>query len=148
MARKVSGMAISPVDGKSVVPVIKKAMAGGIPVITFDSDAAPESGRLAFVGMDNEAAGEELGRLFLRFAPNGTTYSIIIGGLGAVNLNQRIKGFKSVVTDTSKCREVSGSPFSSNDDIKPGGAAGGADDHGQPHPHRHRHGGRVAALRP
>ncbi|MDR7488713.1 MAG: substrate-binding domain-containing protein, partial [Armatimonadota bacterium] len=34
VARKVSGLAISPVDGKSVVPVIKKAMAGGIPVIT------------------------------------------------------------------------------------------------------------------
>ncbi|MDQ7828446.1 MAG: sugar-binding protein [Armatimonadota bacterium] len=117
VARKVSGLAISPVDGKSVVPVIKKAMAGGIPVITFDSDAAPESGRLAFVGTDNEAAGKELGRLFLRFAPNGATYGIITGGLGAVNLNQRIKGFKSVVTDTSKYREVSGSPFPSNDDI-------------------------------
>lgn len=116
VSRKVDGMAISPVDAKSVVPVIKRAMSSGIPVITFDSDAAPESGRLAFVGTDNEAAGRELGRLFLRFAPRGAVYGIITGGLGAQNLNARIRGFKSVVRG-SNYREVKGSPFPSNDDI-------------------------------
>ncbi|MCS7172658.1 MAG: sugar-binding protein [Armatimonadetes bacterium] len=116
VSRKVDGMSISPVDAKSVVPVIRKAMAGGIPVITFDSDAAPESGRLAFVGTDNEAAGRELGKLFLRFAPQGAVYGIITGGLGAQNLNARIKGFKSVVRG-AQYREVRGSPFPSNDDI-------------------------------
>ncbi len=116
VSRKVDGMSISPVDAKSVVPVIQKAMGSGIPVITFDSDAAPESGRLAFVGTDNEAAGRELGRLFLRFAPQGAVYGIITGGLGAQNLNARIKGFKSVVRG-SNYREVRGSPFPSNDDI-------------------------------
>jgi ribose transport system substrate-binding protein len=116
VSRKVDGMSISPVDAKSVVPVIKRAISSGIPVITFDSDAAPESGRLAFVGTDNEAAGRELGKLFLRFAPRGAVYGIITGGLGAQNLNARIKGFKSVVRG-SNYREVKGSPFPSNDDI-------------------------------
>ncbi|MDR7417220.1 MAG: sugar-binding protein [Armatimonadota bacterium] len=116
VSRKVDGMSISPVDAKSVVPVIRKAMGSGIPVITFDSDAAPESGRLAFVGTDNEAAGRELGKLFLRFAPQGAVYGIITGGLGAQNLNARIKGFKSVVRGANY-REVRGSPFPSNDDI-------------------------------
>lgn len=117
--RKVDGLAISPVDAKSVVPVVKKAIAAGIPVITFDSDAAPESGRLTFVGTDNEAAGRELGTLFLKFAPKGATYGIITGGLGAQNLNARIKGFKSVVKGASY-KEVSGSPFPTNDDINRG----------------------------
>jgi ribose transport system substrate-binding protein len=116
VSRRVDGMSISPVDAKSVVPVIRKAMGSGIPVITFDSDAAPESGRLAFVGTDNEAAGRELGKLFLRFAPQGAVYGIITGGLGAQNLNARIKGFKSVVRGANY-REVRGSPFPSNDDI-------------------------------
>lgn len=117
--RKVSGLAISPVDAKSVVAVIKEATAAGIPVITFDSDAAPESGRLTFVGTDNEAAGAELGKLFVKLAPNGATYGIITGGLGAANLNQRIKGFKSVVTGANY-KEISGSPFPTNDDINRG----------------------------
>ncbi len=117
--KKVDGMAISPVDAKSVVSVIKKAAAAGIPVITFDSDAAPDSGRLTFVGTDNKAAGAELGTLFLKMAPNGATYGIITGGLGAQNLNDRIAGFKSVVTG-DKYKEVSGSPFPTNDDINRG----------------------------
>ncbi|MDR5709020.1 MAG: sugar-binding protein [Armatimonadota bacterium] len=116
VSRKVDGMSISPVDAKSVVPVIRKAMGSGIPVVTFDSDAAPESGRLAFVGTDNEAAGRELGRLFLRFAPQGAVYGILTGGLGAQNLNARIRGFKSIVRGMNY-REVRGSPFPSNDDI-------------------------------
>ncbi len=117
--KRVDGLAISPVDAKSVVAVVKKATGTGIPVITFDSDAAPESGRLTFVGTDNKAAGAELGNLFLKMAPNGATYGIITGGLGAQNLNQRIEGFKSVVKG-DKYKEVSGSPFPTNDDINRG----------------------------
>ena len=117
--RGVDGIALSPVDASSVVPVIQRAKEAGIPVITFDSDAAEGSGRLTFVGTDNFAAGQELGKLFLRFAPNGAKYGIVTGGLGAQNLNQRIAGFKDVVTGESYV-EVGGSPFPTNDDINRG----------------------------
>jgi ribose transport system substrate-binding protein len=118
--RHVDGLAISAVDGQAVVPVIKKAMAAGIPVVMFDSDAAPGSGRLAFIGTNNYRGGLALGKAFAKALPGGGTYAIITGGLGAPNLNERIKGVHDGLTQAgvaSKFQEVSGSPFPCNDDI-------------------------------
>lgn len=118
--RHVDGLAISAVDGKAVVPVIKKAMAAGIPVVMFDSDAAPGSGRLAFIGTNNYGGGRALGAAFAKALPGGGTYAIITGGLGAENLNDRIRGVHDGLKAAgvaSKFHEVSGSPFPCNDDI-------------------------------
>jgi ribose transport system substrate-binding protein len=118
--RHVDGMAISAVDGRAVVPVIKRAMAAGIPVVTFDSDAAPGSGRLAFIGTNNYKGGLALGKAFAQLLPNGGKYAIITGGLGAENLNERIRGVHDGLKEAgaaSKFTEVSGSPFPCNDDI-------------------------------
>jgi ribose transport system substrate-binding protein len=118
--RHVDGLAISAVDGKAVVPVIKKAMAAGIPVVTFDADAAPGSGRLAFIGTNNYRGGLELGKAFAKALPGGGKYAIVTGGLGAENLNDRIRGVHDGLKEAgvaSKFQEVSGSPFPCNDDI-------------------------------
>ena len=118
--RHVDGLAISAVDGKAVVPVIKKAMAAGIPVVMFDADAAPGSGRLAFIGTNNYRGGVELGKAFAKALPGGGTYAIVTGGLGAENLNDRIRGVHDGLKAAgvaSKFQEVSGSPFPCNDDI-------------------------------
>src|SRR5215831_4686833 len=84
--RHVDGLAISAVDGKAVVPVIKKAMAARIPVVMFDADAAPGSGRLAFIGTNNYKGGVALGTGFAKLLPTGGKYAVITGGLGAENL--------------------------------------------------------------
>lgn len=118
--RHVDGMAISAVDGKAVVPVIKRAMAAGIPVVTFDADAAPGSGRLAFIGTNNYRGGVALGKAFAKGLPAGGRYAIITGGLGAENLNDRIRGVHDGLKEAGvaeKFTEVSGSPFPCNDDI-------------------------------
>jgi ribose transport system substrate-binding protein len=118
--RHVSGLAISAVDGAAVVPVIKKAMAAGIPVVMFDSDAAPGSGRLAFIGTNNYKGGVALGTAFAKALPNGGSFAIITGGLGAENLNERIKGTLDGIKQAGmadKFKQVSGSPFPCNDDI-------------------------------
>ncbi|WP_438431796.1 sugar ABC transporter substrate-binding protein [Gorillibacterium sp. sgz500922] len=57
---KVDGIAISPIDSDALIPVIKKAVQAGIPVICFESDA-PDSGRTAYIGIDNRQAGAKLG---------------------------------------------------------------------------------------
>lgn len=118
--RHVDGLAISAVDGKAVLPVIKKAMAAGIPVVMFDADAAPGSGRLAFIGTNNYRGGLELGKAFAKALPGGGKYAIVTGGLGAENLNDRIRGVHDGLKAAgvaSKFQEVSGSPFPCNDDI-------------------------------
>lgn len=54
--QQVDGIAISPIDSQELTPYINKAIEAGIPVICFESDA-PASGRLSFIGGDNERAG-------------------------------------------------------------------------------------------
>jgi len=118
--RHVDGLAISAVDGKAVIPVIQKAMAAGIPVVMFDADAAPGSGRLAFIGTNNYRGGVALGMGFAKALPGGGQYAVITGGLGAENLNDRIRGVHDGLKQAgvaSRFSEVSGSPFPCNDDI-------------------------------
>ncbi|HLS91457.1 MAG TPA: sugar-binding protein [Limnochordia bacterium] len=114
----VDGIAVSPTDAASVSPVIRRAIEAGIPVITFDSDALPDSGRIAFVGTDNYAGGVAAGEAFIRALPRGK-YAILTGGLGAANLNARIDGFRDVLAKfPGAYEEIPGSPFPSDDDIQ------------------------------
>lgn len=107
----VDGIAVSPTDAASVTPVIRRAVQAGIPVITFDSEALPDSGRAAFVGTDNYAGGVAAGEAFVRALPSGK-YAILTGGLGAANLNARIDGFRDVLAKFPWAyEEIPGSPF-------------------------------------
>ncbi|MBV9491876.1 MAG: sugar-binding protein [Verrucomicrobia bacterium] len=113
ISRGVSGLAVAPMNADSVIGPIADARKKNIPVITFDSDS-PKSERICYVGTDNLDAGREAGKVFKKLLPKGK-YAIITGGLAAANLNERIKGFKEVVSG-SEYREVPGSPFPCEDD--------------------------------
>ena len=117
VARGVSGLAVAPMNADSVIGVIADARKKGIPVITFDSDS-PKSERMCYVGTDNYEAGKEAGKAFKQRLAKGK-YAVITGGLAAQNLNDRIKGFKEVVTG-GDYTEVSGSPFPCDDDAARG----------------------------
>ena len=56
--QKQDAIVISANDANAVVPALKKAMAPGIKVVTFDSDTAPD-GRNMFI---NQATAEDIGR--------------------------------------------------------------------------------------
>src|SRR5215472_12145573 len=58
----VDGLAISSVSTDALAPVIQRAMAQGIPVVTFNTDN-PSSKRLAFVGQDLVQSGRVAGGL-------------------------------------------------------------------------------------
>src|SRR5215471_21240953 len=58
----VDGLAISSVSTDALAPVIQRAMAQGIPVVTFNTDN-PSSKRLAFVGQDLVQSGRIAGKL-------------------------------------------------------------------------------------
>ncbi len=57
ITKKVDGLAVSNVNGEALNPVIDKAMAAGIPVVTFNSEAAG-SKRMAFFGQDLVQSGK------------------------------------------------------------------------------------------
>lgn len=93
LERGVSGIAISPNVPESVVEVIAKARAKGIPAICFDSDS-PTSKRLCYVGTFNEQAGFEAGKLMRQFLPKGGKVLVVSGGAGALNHQERVAGFE------------------------------------------------------
>ena len=123
--RGVDGIGISPNDPEAIKVVVKKALEKGIPVITFDSDA-PGSGRYVYLGTNNYNGGYECGKLMARFIekykPDKDTIKIAIltGGLAALNLNQRIQGFKDALAEYSKKSGKKivyvADPFPCNDD--------------------------------
>lgn len=100
LEKKVDGIAISPNVPDSVIDVIAKARAKGIPVICFDADS-PDSERLCYVGTFNEQAGYEAGMLLRKYLPGGGKVLAVSGGAGALNLNQRVDGFKRALKDTN-----------------------------------------------
>ncbi len=91
VARKVDGIAVTAAEAVALTPAIDKAIAAGIPVVTFDSDA-PNSKRLAFVGTNNYNAGFTAGEALAGW----------LGGKGEVgistfpgpdHLRSRVEGF-------------------------------------------------------
>jgi ribose transport system substrate-binding protein len=91
VSRQVHAIVISPNDPTSVEPVIASAMGQGILVMTFDSDS-PESERVMYIGTENKTAGSVQGQTLNELIGGTGKVGIITGGLGALNLNQRIEG--------------------------------------------------------
>lgn len=97
ISKKVDGIAISVNEPKSVQSVIKKAMASGIKVLTFDSDSA-NSGRSMYIGTSNTAAGQTMGESMAKAIGGTGEVAIVTGQLGAANLNERINGIKTALS--------------------------------------------------
>ncbi len=98
ISSKVAGIGISPNEPEAVQAIIKSATEKEIPVITFDSDS-PKSLRSYYIGTDNYKAGKTLGEHFIKIAGTKGKIALLTGGLGAMNLNERIKGFKDAIAN-------------------------------------------------
>ncbi|AZO96495.1 sugar ABC transporter substrate-binding protein [Halocella sp. SP3-1] len=97
--RKVDGMVLSVDDIKPIRQVISKAIRAGIPVATFDADS-PGSERLFYIGIDNTKAGFAIGQALVDvvkkrgLADQELNTMIMTGARDALNLQERIRGFK------------------------------------------------------
>lgn len=96
IAARVDGIIVQGLNGERFTPVIDKAVQRGIPVVTIDTDA-PASHRLAYVGTDNEAAGESMGRFVAETTGGSGKIGVIIGSELAENQLQRLQGLKNIV---------------------------------------------------
>ncbi len=99
IAKKVDGIILSPMDGKAVVPVLKKAKAAGIPVIIVDSavEKGNESLYIAFVGTDNFNAGVVAGKRMVKELGNKGNVLVVRGANGSIAGDNRVDGFKKGV---------------------------------------------------
>ncbi|WP_206956158.1 rhamnose ABC transporter substrate-binding protein [Trinickia acidisoli] len=92
--QRVNAIVIAANDPNAVVPYLKRAMASGIKVVTFDSDSAP-AGRQIFV---NQANAEGIGRgqiqLVAKLMGNEGEFAILSATPNATNQNTWIQWMK------------------------------------------------------
>ena len=95
IAQRVDGIAISCLNGDLLTDAIDRAIAAGIPVVTWVSDA-PKSKRLAFYGVNDVEGGRALGD-GLATLLGGKGKVAIITSLGADNLQKRLEGARAAL---------------------------------------------------
>lgn len=94
VAAGVDGIAISCIDANLLTDVLKDAVERGITVMTFDSDA-PESGRMAYYGVDDKAAGAEVMKHLAEAMGGEGEVAILAGNQAATNLQARVAGVEA-----------------------------------------------------
>ncbi len=85
-------------DAEKVTGAINDAVAKGVPVMTFDSDA-PKSKRFAFYGADDEAVGKQVMTELAKVTGGKGNIAILAGNQNAPNLQRRAK---SVIEEAKK----------------------------------------------
>jgi ribose transport system substrate-binding protein len=85
---------ISCSDAGKVTGSIDDAVARGVPVMTFDSDA-PKSKRFAFYGVDDRHIGEEVMAELAKALDGKGKIAILAGNQNAPNLRRRVDGIKA-----------------------------------------------------
>jgi simple sugar transport system substrate-binding protein len=89
---KVDGIAVTLPDPPALVPLVKKAIAAGIPVVAFNAGITSfeQSGALAYFGSDESVAGEAAGK---RAAQDGAKHVLcVVQEQGQVQLEARCDG--------------------------------------------------------
>src|SRR4029078_904284 len=117
IARGVDGIAVSCNDPTACIAPIDRAVAAGIPVMTWDSDA-PESQRFTFLSIDNYLAGQTAADLLSKAIGGRGKVALLTGVPGALNLDQRVRGFRDRLTTYPAMQVVA--TVASNEDINLG----------------------------
>jgi len=96
IASRVDGIIVQSLNDAKFAPLINKAIARNIPVITIDTDA-PKSHRLAYVGTNNFEAGQLLGKAVASRVAGKNKIGVIIGSETSANQQLRLQGFQSII---------------------------------------------------
>jgi ribose transport system substrate-binding protein len=99
LAKRINGIAISPVDPANQSPMLNRAASQAL-VVTQDSDA-PNSNRACYIGTDNVGAGRQAGELVKEALPQGGKIMIFVGVLDAANAQQRYQGLKEALAGSN-----------------------------------------------
>lgn len=118
IARGVDGIAISCNDPTACIDPIDKAVAAGIPVMTWDSDA-PQSQRFTFLSIDNYSSGKIAADLLAKELHDQGEVAILKGVPGGWNLDERVRGFNDRLSERYPAMRVV-TTLASNEDINLG----------------------------
>ncbi len=95
MKDRVAAMAVSPIDPVSQKKRINE-IAKNVLFITQDSDA-PDSDRVAYVGVDTHSAGREAGELVKKALPQGGKIMVFVGRAELENAKEKYAGLKEAL---------------------------------------------------
>jgi len=96
---------VSCSDAGKVTGAINDAVARGVPVMTFDSDA-PESQRFAFYGVDDIKTGQSVMDELAKQMGEAGSIAILAGNQNAPNLRNRVEGVKQAAKKYPKIKIV------------------------------------------
>jgi simple sugar transport system substrate-binding protein len=100
VASGVDGIAVALIDLHAFNEPVEKALAAGIPVVSYNADAATNK-RLSYIGQDLFLAGEKMGEKIVAAVPSGEV-AIFIATPGSANLQPRIEGAISAIKASGK----------------------------------------------
>jgi simple sugar transport system substrate-binding protein len=87
---KADGIAVAIVDPKAFNGPTEKALAAGIPVVSYNADD-PSNERLAYIGQDLYLSGVEMGKRIVELVDSGKV-ALFIATPGSLNIQPRIDG--------------------------------------------------------
>lgn len=109
VTRGVDGIVLSANEETALNPAIDRAVAAGIPVFTWDSDA-PASQRSTNIAIDQAEAGKLAGELLAAALPDGGKVAVLTGTPGALNLEQRLSGFEAGIASNPNLEIIAVDP--------------------------------------
>ena len=101
----VDGIAISCTEANTVTPAIDKAVAKGVQVVCFDSDAA-SSKRFAYYGTDDATCGQRVMSELAKFMGDKGTVAILAGNQSAPNLQARVAAVREEIKKHPNMKEL------------------------------------------
>jgi simple sugar transport system substrate-binding protein len=117
---KADGIAVAVVDKDAFRDPVDKALAAGIPVVSYNADGArdnPGTNRLAYIGQGLYESGYALGQRALTQVDSGPVVAFIATP-GALNIQPRIDGAQQAIKDSGK--SITFSPVATNADVTKG----------------------------
>lgn len=93
----INGLIISPFNDERIIKKVNEISDAGIPVVTVNTDL-PDSKRIAYVGSDTFKGGQTAGGLMGLFTKGKAEVGIITGSRNVHGHEERIEGFKNIIS--------------------------------------------------
>jgi simple sugar transport system substrate-binding protein len=100
VSAKADGIAVSLVDLNAFNDPVEKALAAGIPVVSYNADAK-DNKRLCYIGQDLFLSGKGLGQRIVELVGEGEVVGFIATP-GQLNIQPRLDGAKEAIKESGK----------------------------------------------
>jgi ribose transport system substrate-binding protein len=132
LAQGVDAIAVNGSDTKPLLPVLRRVVDEGVPLVLFDAPAEELEGQLAaYIGTDNEEGGRAAGEWLAGELPEGGKVAAVLCVAGHPVTQARFDGFKAGLgsgsfeivasgdaeCDRAKARRVMEDMLSANEDV-------------------------------